>query len=123
MLTAIRKKVLAAMRAVFFALICAAVLQAQGVSFVARREFNLGTNLTSIATGDLNGDGIPDLVAVAPNASGVAVLLGQADGSFQSSFISVSSGATVVALADMNGDGKLDLVIAAQFNNVLVLLG
>jgi hypothetical protein len=81
------------------------------------------------AIGDLNDDGNPDLVIPAfsdgdVTPSGVWVLLGNANGSFQASAeypVGVSNGAV---LADFNGDGILDLAIADGGNNdVPVLLG
>ncbi len=54
--------------------------QAQGVSFIARRDFDAGAFPLSVAVGDFNGDGVQDL-AVANGGSGpdpgsVSVLLG-----------------------------------------------
>jgi hypothetical protein len=77
----------------------------------------------SVAIGDLNGDGYPDLVVTNQCKSdcgdgfgpdGVSVLLGNGDGTFQDP-VSYSSGgvqATSVAIGDVNGDGKPDLVVA-----------
>ena len=75
-------------------------------------ELNLG--FEAVATGDFNGDGIPDLVALqAFEPGGAVVLLGQGDGSFTA----VSSPPTVgtflnsLVVGDFNGDGKSDLAI------------
>ena len=75
----------------------------------------------SVAVGDVNGDGKPDLVvgsycASSSNcASGsVGVLLGNGNGTFRAA-VSYSSGgyeAQSVAVGDVNGDGKLDLLVA-----------
>jgi Bacterial Ig-like domain (group 3)/FG-GAP-like repeat len=73
-----------------------------------------------VAVGDVNGDGHPDLVVA---DSGVSVLLGNGDGTFQSP-VSYSTGrnATSVAISDVNGDGKSDVVVADP-GGVSVLLG
>ncbi len=81
----------------------------------------------SVAIGDVNGDGIPDLVVVdycqsldrgggcqddEPGA--VSVLVGNGNGTFQPAVTYNSGGLSAysVAVGDLNGDGKLDLAIA-----------
>jgi uncharacterized repeat protein (TIGR01451 family) len=85
-----------------------------GYSFTAR----------SIAAGDLNGDGKPDIVA-ADNFGNIVVLLGNGDGTFHSAqFPAPGVVAMSVLLADVNGDGKLDVVAPDNNSNgVSVLLG
>ncbi len=70
---------------------------------------------SSMAIGDVNGDGIPDIVVAQAN-QGVDVFLGKPDGTFQPAkttslgFNSLGS----IALGDLNGDGKLDLAVAVD---------
>jgi hypothetical protein len=73
-----------------------------------------GQDATSVAVGDLNGDGRPDLAVVNGGSTKVGVLLGNGDGTFQPVRTYPSGGfdSFSVAIADVNGDGKLDLLIA-----------
>jgi hypothetical protein len=69
----------------------------------------------SVAIGDLNGDGKPDLVVASTNTSeGVSVLLGQGNGTFPTAVPYYTGGAYSVAIGDLNGDGKPDLVAAGH---------
>ena len=83
----------------------------------------------SLAAGDFNADGAPDL-AVANNGSdnasfNVAILLGSGDGTFQAPVeYPVGRFPSFVAVGDFNRDGHADLVAANQeSNDVSVLIG
>jgi uncharacterized protein (TIGR03437 family) len=68
-----------------------------------------------LAVGDLNGDGIPDVVTAINGATSnqVAVLLGIGNGSFKSAVPSnTGTSAPEILIRDMNGDGKPDLLLA-----------
>jgi hypothetical protein len=84
-------------------------------------------NFASIAVDDVNGDGIPDIVAVATNSNvptstdvTVQTLLGNGDGTFQTPSSTLTNTVTIpsqvgmppylgITLGDLNGDGKPDL--------------
>ncbi len=81
----------------------------------------------SVAVGDVNGDGKPDLVVVNETSSStsdatVAVLLGNGDGTFQPAVTYDAGGlyALSVAVADVNGDGKPDLLVANNCSKTCV---
>ena len=48
---------------------------AQTVSFIARRDFAAGTAPVSVAVGDFNGDGVPDLAVANFISNNVLVLI------------------------------------------------
>jgi hypothetical protein len=77
-----------------------------------------GQYAISIAVGDVNGDGKPDLIVGDGN---LKVLPGNGDGSFQSA-ISFASGnwPWSVKVADLNADGKPDVVFANGGAGVLL---
>ena len=98
---------------------------AQTVSFIARADLEVGTNPRSVAVGDFNGDGRPDLAVANGNSNAVSVLLGNGDGTFQPA-LSFDAGnhPSSVAVGDFNGDGRPDLAVSNfTSKNVSVLLG
>ena len=104
-------------------------------SFRPYGDFGTDAGPQSAAVGDLNGDGIPDLVTAnyaAGGGSTVSVLLGNGDGSFLSA-VSYSVGVNpftgnpevpyAVAVGDLNGDTIPDIITANTDGTVSVLLG
>jgi hypothetical protein len=101
--------------------------------------YNLGTyydpvteefraqNPRSIAIGDMNGDGTPDLVAGDNFIGPIFVMLGDGAGGLGAPInagqLPTRSAQNFIALNDVDGDGKLDVVSADLFGNVFFMLG
>lgn len=84
------------------------------------------TGFALIATGDFNGDGIPDFVI--PNyfedGGSPTIFLGKGDGTFtfKAASFTLAYFPTSVVVGDFNGDGILDLAFA-DLNGVEIALG
>ena len=95
------------------------------VTFAGPTNFAVGDGPNSVAVGDFNGDGDPDVAVANEFAESVSVLLGGTGGSF-SAATNVATGGFpfAVAVGDFNGDGDPDLAVADAFNGIIkVLLG
>ncbi|MBB5062877.1 FG-GAP-like repeat-containing protein [Granulicella mallensis] len=78
----------------------------------------LGAQPESIATGDFNGDGIPDLAVANAGANTITILLGNGDGTFKSAAdLQTGSGPFTVVAGDFNRDGHVDLAVILNNNN------
>jgi hypothetical protein len=67
----------------------------------------------SVAVGDFNADGKPDLAVANYGFSAVSVLLGNGSGGFGSATnFAVANAPVSITVGDFNGDGKLDLATA-----------
>ena len=86
-----------------------------------------------IASGDLNGDGLADLVVALNGSTKIAILMAQKDQSGNFSFaapltcpITFDSGANpiprAVAIGDLNGDGNPDIAVTNTGDNKLNVL-
>jgi hypothetical protein len=76
-----------------------------------------------VAVGDINGDGIPDIVSANSGANSVSVLLGNGNGTFgHHKDYAAGSITAAVALGDLNGDGRLDIVADNDFGESVTVL-
>jgi VCBS repeat-containing protein len=123
----IASTLLAALVLVPTALAGAALAQAQAqVSFGPAANVTVGDGPASVAVGDFNGDGNPDLAVANQLSSTVSVLLGSAGGGFtrQTPDLAVGDFPVSIAVGDFNGDNDSDLAVASGFSGtVSVLLG
>jgi hypothetical protein len=86
----------------------------------------------AVTIGDVNGDGIPDLVSAHysgnltdPGDDAINVLLGVSDGKFKAapgSPFKVGDQPSSIAIGDLNSDGKADIVTANEKSNDLSIL-
>lgn len=103
-----------------------------GASFASAAHFSVrgatSTNPFSVAIGDLNGDGRPDL-AVADTNRGIALVLlntafaGSSSASFATpTSFNVGGSPRSVAIGDLNGDGRPDLAVGNRDGNTVSVL-
>jgi hypothetical protein len=97
-------------------------------TFAPQVTFAAGNGAKSVAVGDLNGDGKPDIVVVNDMSDNISVLVNKTPaGATVPSFAAQQtfgggSLPTRVALGDINGDGKLDIVFNNYFDGTESLL-
>ncbi|NLF26067.1 MAG: hypothetical protein GX589_10485, partial [Deltaproteobacteria bacterium] len=95
-------------------------------TFSAATTIELGGGPSSVSLGDLNGDGVLDMVAAVGTAfidpDPVIVLIGNGNGTFsvKTSYAVGKGISPVVTLGDLNGDGVLDISTTGSNNCVLL---
>jgi photosystem II stability/assembly factor-like uncharacterized protein len=98
-------------------------------SFAAKVDFTSGSTPRSVAIGDLNGDGKPDLAVANGSTYTVSVFSNKGTkGSITSSsfasqvYFTTGSYPISVATGDLDGDGKPDLVVANYESNTFSVI-
>ncbi|HVS90948.1 MAG TPA: FG-GAP-like repeat-containing protein [Mucilaginibacter sp.] len=96
----------------------------KGPNYDGRVSFASGNAPTSVAIGDLDGDGKPDLVVANGNSNTISVYRNtSSNGSIiASSFTTkidypLPAGPSIVKIADLNADGKPDIVVGCNRNS------
>jgi hypothetical protein len=101
-------------------------------TFKAGVDYTIGVNAVSVAIGDMNGDGVPDILAVDfgnnPSQStvvvtgAVAVLLGNGDGTFQAPVrYALPRSPAAVVVGDFDGDGINDVAVSSRTNHTITM--
>jgi hypothetical protein len=89
------------------------------------RLYMAGRGAASVAIGDLNGDGRPDMVSANSEANNVSVFLGNGDGTLAAcTYYGTGLGPSSTAIVDLNGDSRADFAaVNLSSNTVSVFLG
>jgi len=113
-----RMKMLAALAALA---VCGRADAASLFPFQPYKVIPVASGASSVAVGDVNGDGLPDLVATTWSSQ-LLVLLQKADGSLAAPVTIGTIHDGALAIADLNADGVGDIVLAGD-NGVTVVPG
>ena len=90
-----------------------------GGRFRRAGAYAAGREARSVVAGDVNQDGIVDLLSAHASRKHLTVLLGRRGGGFRVAHRYRGGGAYDLAVSDLNGDGKLDVVLADSDHNAI----
>ncbi|HEY9503653.1 MAG TPA: FG-GAP-like repeat-containing protein, partial [Pyrinomonadaceae bacterium] len=101
------------------------ILLGNGSGGFTNNNVSVGSSASSVAAGDLNGDGIQD-AAFTPTGSGnwkVALVLGNAAGAFSvNSSFTLNQAPTGIAIGNFNADSQPDLLLSVDWFEPRVML-
>jgi hypothetical protein len=84
-------------------------------TFDEASNYELEDSAISVAVGDVDGNGMLDLVTGSEYAERLSVLLGNGDGTFEAaSYYEMGDSSKSIFLEDLNGDGDKDLVAVTR---------
>jgi hypothetical protein len=92
-------------------------------TFQAGTAYPTASGPDSLDVGDINGDGILDLVTANASSNNVSVLLGSVGGVFQNHTDHPTNlGPQSILIADFNRNGKLDMAVADSQASAVTIL-
>ena len=91
-------------------------------SFIQGAAYPTGSVPDGIAVGDLNGDGVPDVVTADAGSDSMSVLIGNKDGTYKPRQVyKTGQNPSSVTLADLDGDGNLDAIVTNNDDNTVTI--
>jgi hypothetical protein len=95
-----------------------------GFQALAGSPFPTGAGPTRVAIGDVDGDGVPEVIVSNYSSHSISILRRDRDSFALSATIPVGKYPDGIAVGDLDGDGKADIVVAnSEDNNISILFG
>jgi hypothetical protein len=89
-------------------------------------HYETGATPSALAAGDVNADGLPDLVVANRDSNNITILLGTNNGGVRSfrnaASYDVGLSPRAVTINDFNGDGKPDLAVVNHLSDTVTIL-
>ncbi len=101
------------------------ILLGNGSGGFTANNISVGSGATSVAAGDINGDGIQDAAFTADGSGNwkVALVLGNAAGNFSvNASLTLDQAPTGIAIGNFNGDSQPDLLLSVNWFEPRVML-
>jgi hypothetical protein len=91
-------------------------------SMLKGSPFDTGLGPTRVAIGDLNGDGINDIVVTNYKSQNISVYYMGKSGLLSSTTMQLTNHSDGIAIHDMDGDGKNDIIVSSSADNNISIL-